>query len=263
MWLLGAPLSANVSVAIITLNEADRIADCLRSVAFAKDVVVVDGGSTDKTPEIAESLGARVMREPWRGFAAQKQFAVDQCRNDWVLILDADERVSAEAVALLDQAVSREGKAVAAYSFKRRNYLYGRWIKHSGWWPDRIVRLVRKDLGRFSKRFVHEQWLADGAVEALDACIDHFSFRCCSDLVAKMERYSSLGAQDLRQGGRRVSTLTPGLRGAWTFFQTYFLQLGLMDGYEGFLIAVMNGGGTFLKYAKLLELLRQEDGLGS
>jgi (heptosyl)LPS beta-1,4-glucosyltransferase len=263
LCLLRGPLSANVSVAIITLNEADRIADCLRSVTFAGDVVVVDGGSTDKTPEIAESLGARVLREPWRGFAAQKQFAVDQCRNDWVLILDADERVSAEAVAFIDQAVSQEGKAIAAYSFKRRNYLYGRWIKHSGWWPDRIVRLVRKDAGRFSKRAVHEQWVAGGAVEALDACIEHFSFRCCSDLVAKMERYSSLGAEDLLKEGRRANSLTPALHGAWTFFQTYFLHLGLMDGYGGFLIAVMNGGGTFLKYAKLLELLREREVLGS
>jgi (heptosyl)LPS beta-1,4-glucosyltransferase len=263
LCLLRGHLSANVSVAIITLNEADRIADCLQSVAFAKDVVVVDGGSTDKTPEIAESLGAKVLREPWRGFAAQKQFAVNQCRNDWVLILDADERISAEASVLIDQAISQEGKAVAAYSFKRRNYLYGRWIKRSGWWPDRVVRLVRKDLGRFSNRAVHEQWVADGVVEALDACIEHFSFRCCSDLVAKMELYSSLGAEDLLKEDRRATPLTPVLRGAWTFFQTYFLQLGIMDGFEGFLIAVMNGGGTFLKYAKLLELLREREVLGS
>jgi glycosyltransferase involved in cell wall biosynthesis len=254
-------LSANVSIAIITLNEADRIADCLQSVAFARDVVVVDSGSTDKTPEIAASLGARVLREPWRGFAAQKQFAVDQCQNNWVLILDADERVSAEAAVLIDQAVSQEGKTVAAYSFKRRNYLYGRWIKRSGWWPDRIVRLVRKDAGRFSQRAVHEQWVAEGAVEAWDVCIEHFSFRCCSDLVAKMERYSTLGAQDLLKEGRHANSLTPALHGAWTFFQTYFLQLGLMDGYGGFLIAVMNAGGAFLKYAKLLELLWNKKGL--
>lgn len=252
-------MSAKLSVAIITKDEGDRIAECLRSVAFADEVIVVDAHSTDDTVKIANFFGAKVFLETWRGFGAQKQFAVDQCRNEWVLILDADERLSKDSIAVIEQMIAHEESAIAAYSFKRRNYLYGRWVRHSGWWPDRVVRLVRKDKGQFSNRPVHEQWITSGPVRALGVCIEHYSFRCCSDIVAKMERYSTLGAEVLLQeGSKRSGAFTPGLCGIWTFFQTYFLQLGILDGFEGFLIAAMNAGGTFLKYAKLRELLKKD-----
>jgi (heptosyl)LPS beta-1,4-glucosyltransferase len=250
----GEHLGGSLSVAIITKNEEERLPDCLRSIAFADDVVVVDCRSVDNTVQIASSLGARVFVERWRGFAGQKQFAVDQCRHDWVLILDSDERIPEETAKVIQREMARTARMVSAYSFKRKNYLHGRWIKRCGWWPDRIVRLVNKNEGRFSERAVHERWLPDGKVKGLDACIEHVSFRNCSELVAKMESYSNLSAEELFQKGTRVNVMTPVFHGLWMFVMTYFFQLGILEGFEGFLISTMNAGGSFLKYVKLREM---------
>jgi glycosyltransferase involved in cell wall biosynthesis len=242
-----------LSVAIIARNEEERLPDCLRSVRFADDVVVVDSGSVDNTVQIAKSFGARVFVREWMGFSGQKQFAVDQCRHDWVLILDADERVPEETAILIQREVAAEAQVASAFSIKRKNLLYGRWIEHCGWWPDRIVRLVNKNDGRFDGRAVHEKWLSRGNVGKLDVFIEHRSFRNCSELVDKMENYSSLAAEELFKKGQRANATTPVFHGVWMFIKTYFLEMGLLDGFEGFLISCMNAGGSFLKYAKLRE----------
>ena len=243
-----------LSTAIITRNEEERLPDCLRSLHFADDVVVVDSGSVDSTIQIASFFGARVFLQEWRGFSGQKQFAVDQCRHDWVLILDADERVPEETAMVIQREMARKAKMVSAFSFKRKSYLYGRWIKHCGWWPDRIVRLVNRNEGLFDGRTVHEKWLPHGKVKKLDACIEHMSFRNCSELVAKMESYSNLSAEELFRKGIRVNAMTPVFHGLWMFIKTYFMQLGILDGFEGILISTMNAGGSFLKYSKLREM---------
>jgi glycosyltransferase involved in cell wall biosynthesis len=246
-----------LSVAIITKNEAERLPGCLRSLSFSDEIVVVDSGSLDDTVRIAESFGARVLVETWRGYAAQKQFAVEQCRHKWVLVLDADERVPAATAKLIVGQLARNNPAIAAYSFKRKNYLHGRWIRHCGWWPDRIVRLVDRTRGAFDGRPVHERWITDEEVRDLDACIEHVSFRRYSDLVSKMETYSNLSSRELFERDQPVSALTPVLHGAWMFLKTYLLELGFLEGFDGFTISIMNAGGSFLKYAKLRELKEQ------
>lgn len=248
-----------LSVAVITLNEEERLPSCLKSVSFADEIVVVDSGSTDRTVEIAGSMGARVISEPWRGFSGQKQFAVDSCSNDWVLILDADERVPADTKEAVLQALYSRDEKVTAFSFPRKNYLHGRWIRHCGWWPDRILRLVDRRHGNFDGRAVHESWLTQGRKQPLGSPIEHLSFRSYSEMVAKMELYSDLAARSMYDSGRKSGPLTPQLHGLWMFFRTYVLELGVLDGFDGFMISVMNAGGSFFKYAKLRELTLNEE----
>jgi (heptosyl)LPS beta-1,4-glucosyltransferase len=248
--------SKPLSIAIITKDEEERLSVCLESLGFADEVLVVDSGSTDGTVRVAKSFGARVLVEKWRGFSAQKQFAVDQCLHPWVLILDADERVPEETARAIRQALAGQGSTVSAYSFRRKNYLHGRWIRHCGWWPDRVVRLVDRRRGRFDGRPVHEQWLTEGSIQKLDAFIEHFSFKNYSQLVAKMERYSNLASRELFEKKTAANTLTPISHSLWMFIKTYFLELGVLDGFDGLVIAIMNAGGSFLKYAKLKEMLK-------
>jgi len=243
-----------VAVAIIAQDEEERLPACLKSVSFADDVVVVDSGSRDRTVVLAESAGARVFVEPWKGFSAQKQLAVDRCAHDWVLILDADERVPEETAVTIRRVLESGGASAGAYSFRRRNFFHGRWIRHAGWWPDRIVRLVDRRKGAFDGREVHERWLTRGQEIALDAVIDHHSFRDFSEMMEKMERYSSLAARSLFEEKQSAGPLAPALHGLWMFLRTYLLERGALDGFEGLMISVMNAGGSFLKYAKLREL---------
>jgi len=244
-----------ISIAIITKNEEERLPDCLRSVAFADDILVVDSGSDDRTVQVAQSFGARILSEPWRGYSDQKQFAVDQCLHDWVLILDADERVPEKTAVEIGGVLRHSKGKFAAFSFRRKNYLHGRWIRRCGWWPDRIVRLVNRRRGRFDGRPVHEKWVPEGEVMALDAVIEHISFRKFSDLVSKMETYSNLSAEELAGRKARVNALAPLTHGIGMFLKTYFFELGLLDGFDGLVISVMNAGGSFLKYAKLREMI--------
>jgi glycosyltransferase involved in cell wall biosynthesis len=245
---------AKISVAVIAFNEADRLAECLRSVHWADDIVVVDSGSTDETPAIARSMGCRVYHQPFAGFGRQKQSAVDRCRNAWVLILDADERMPADSAEQLPAAIASAGDDVAAFSFRRKNYLHGRWIRRCGWWPDTVVRLVCKERGRFSGDSVHERWLADGRVAALSDAIEHHSFRDYADMIAKLQHYSTLGARQLAERGATVRWWQPTTHGLWTFFQVFVLKFGFLCGLDGFIISLLNAGGSFMKYAKCWEI---------
>jgi (heptosyl)LPS beta-1,4-glucosyltransferase len=246
--------SIKLSAAIITRNEEERLPDCLKSASFADEILVVDSGSTDGTIGLAKSYGARVLVEKWRGFSEQKQFAVDHCNHDWVLILDADERIPEETARTIAMEMARQESHTSAFSFRRKNYLHDRWIRHCGWWPDRTVRLVNRKEGRFDGRPVHERWITPGRVKGLDAAIEHRSFRHYSEMVAKMELYSNLASKELFEQNVRAGTMTPITHGLWMFFRTYLLEWGFLDGFNGFLISVMNAGGSFLKYAKLKEL---------
>ena len=176
-----------LSIAIITKNEEERLADCLRSVSFAQEIIVIDSGSTDNTVDIAKTHGARVFIEEWQGFSAQKQLAVDHCQNDWVLIVDADERIPAKTAHTISTLIQQENHRISAYSFRRKNYLHGRWIKYCGWWPNPVVRLVDKRKGSFDGRAVHESWQTAGTIEGLEAEIDHLSFRNYSELISSSD----------------------------------------------------------------------------
>jgi len=255
-------LDMSFSVAIVTQDEEDRLPDCLKSVSFADEVVVVDSGSRDNTVGIARSFGCRVLTETWRGYAKQKQFAVDNCSNDWVLILDSDERIPWETAREIKELLSPSEHDFAAYSFLRKNFFHNRWIRHCGWWPDRIVRLVDRRRGRFSDHLVHESWISEGSIKKLGVTIEHRSFRNYSDLIHKLETYSTLAAQEMLKGGKRAGALSPLSHGIWMFLRTYLLELGVLEGFDGFIISALNGGGSFMKYAKLREAKAYGQSLG-
>jgi glycosyltransferase involved in cell wall biosynthesis len=243
-----------LSVAIITKNEEERLPDCLKSVHFADEIVVIDSESTDRTVEIAKSLGARVIIEPWKGYALQKQSAVDQCLFDWVLILDADERIPTATSEIILNTLGSQVEKIDAFGFRRKNFLHGKWIKHCGWYPEYIIRLVNRKRGSFIDRSVHERWITEGTVKRLDADIEHISFRNYSEMITKMQNYSTLAAKELFNNKKTSNSFSPFIHGTWMFFRTYILELGFLDGFDGLMISNMNAGGSFLKYAKLKEL---------
>ncbi len=249
----------SLSVAIVAQDEEDRISDCLKSVSFADEVLVVDSGSQDQTVSIAEFYGCIVISKKWMGYAQQKQYAVDSCCNDWVLILDADERLPRETAGQIDQIIETSQQGVSAYSFSRKNFFRNRWIRHCGWWPDRVVRMVDRRQGHFSDNLVHERWIPNGPVKDLDLTIEHRSFRNYSDLVHKMQTYSTLSAQEMLNRGKNVRWWSPFSHGFWMFIRTYVLEMGMMAGFDGFMISLFNAGGSFMKYAKLRESLIHGD----
>lgn len=249
--------SSPLSVAIITRDEAENLPSCLESVAFARQIVVVDSGSTDGTVKIAEDFGCDVYREAWRGFGPQKQAAIDRCKMPWVLVLDADERIPPETSVVIGKIVDGAGMA-AGYSFPRRNYFQGRWIRHAGWWPDRVVRLFKKGSGEMTGAKVHEAVTVNGLVEPLDAPIDHFTESRLEKIAAKINRYSTIGAEEAFEAGRRATFAGAFLRAGVTFGQDYLLRGGFLDGQQGLTLAVTDSVNKFFKYAKLAELSRKE-----
>jgi glycosyltransferase involved in cell wall biosynthesis len=246
-----------LSVAMIVKDEARNLPDCLRSVAFARQIVVVDSGSGDETLRIASDFGCEVFSEAWRGFGPQKQFAVEQCREAWILVLDADERIPPETARVIRQIVSAPSGSAAGYSFPRKNFFQGRWIRHAGWWPDRVVRLFRRGQGRLTEAAVHEAIAVAGQVETLEVPIEHRTEGDLGRIIRKIDRYSTLGAEQAFAEGRRCSIGSACLRAGFTFFQDYLLRGGLLDGPQGLTLAVTDAVNKFFKYAKLSELSRR------
>ena len=240
-----------LSVAIITKNEEIKLPDCLKSVSFADDIVVVDSGSSDNTVKIAREFGCRVFVEDWKGYGPQKNSAVGKCMHDWVLIIDADERITVEAKEVIQKVLERP--AADAYSFKRKNYLHGRWLKHSGSWPDRQIRLANRTKGLF-RSVIHEKWVTEGHLIDLNACIEHYAFSNYSDMIETLNEYSTVIARELFASGRRANLLTPFCHGVAMFLKIYLLEKGFLDGLDGLVTALLKGVGIFFKYAKLLEL---------
>ena len=243
-----------LSVAIITKNEELRLPDCLKSVEFADEVVVVDSGSTDRTVEIARDFGCRVFVEEWKGDGRQKDSAVNKCSHDWVLVLDADERLSEEARRDVVRVIAAQDSA-DAYSLPRKCYFHGKWIKHGGWWPDRVVRLFRKSKGCYLG-ITHGNWSSTGTTRQLDSCIDHYSFVDYEDMLKRLNSYSSFRAQELFDEQAGASFTGAVLHGFSMFFKSYFLKLAILDGLDGLVIASTKAGGSFFKYAKMVERQR-------
>jgi glycosyltransferase involved in cell wall biosynthesis len=238
-----------LSAIVIARNEAKNIAACLDSLAFCDEWIVVDGGSEDATAKLAEGMGARVtVASEWRGFGPQKNLALSLASGDWVLSVDADERISEKLAAEIRQAVS-EGLA-DAYEMPRLSTFCGRPMRHSGWYPDYVLRLFRRERARFSDDLVHERVICDGKVARLKEPLTHHPVERLEDSLSRMDRYSTARAQMIEDSGRRVSFFTGILRGWWTFIQTYFIRLGFLDGREGFLLAIANAEGTYYRYMK-------------
>jgi glycosyltransferase involved in cell wall biosynthesis len=242
-----------LSVAIIAKDEAQNLPACLESVGFAEQIVVVDSGSTDGTAEIAKNFGCQVFNEPWRGFGAQKQFAIDRCTHPWVLLLDADERVPAVTASTIRNIVDADSEETAGYSFPRKNFFQGRWIRHL-WGKDRVVRLFRKTRGRMTEARVHEAVEVKGPVNALDVPLEHYTESSLSKLLLKLDHYTTLGAQEAYEGGKRASVWTAAGVAFFAFLQSYFLKRGFLDGVQGLTLSVAESVSRFFKYAKLSEL---------
>ena len=237
-----------ISAIVITKNEADNIAACLASVAFCDERIVVDCGSEDDTVRIAEAAGARVMFHAWEGFGAQKNFALSLAQGDWVLSIDADERVTPALKAEIEAAIA-SGQA-DGYEMPRRSTFCGRQMRYSGWYPDYVLRLFRRGRARFADRLVHEGVVCDGSVARLAEPLVHNSIPSLEDALAKIDRYSTAGAAMLVSEGRRVWFITGIARGWFAFLRTYVLQLGFLDGREGLLAAVYNAENTYYRYMK-------------
>jgi glycosyltransferase involved in cell wall biosynthesis len=244
-----------VSAVIITKNEEKNLPDCLKSVFFANDIVVVDSVSTDMTVKIARDSGCRVFIEEWKGDGPQKNSAVDKCKYEWVLVVDADERIPKETAHEIIRIIN-DLESADAYSFPRRNYFKGRWIKYCGWWPDRITRLVKKSKGRFTATVHHGKWETSGILKKVDVPIDHYSYRDYSDMIALLNPKSTNMAKELFDAGIRANIFTPFIHGIAMFIKVYIIRLGFLNGFDGFVIALTRACGTFFKYAKLLELQR-------
>jgi glycosyltransferase involved in cell wall biosynthesis len=239
-----------VSVVIVTKDEEVNIEDALRSAADVQEIVVVDSFSTDRTVEICRQYTDRIYPHEWRGYARQKQLAVDLAQGPWVLILDADERITAELRAEIARILTDTD--CDGFSMPRRNYFLGKWIRHSGWWPDRTLRLFRKDRGRLEDREVHEKVVVSGKVGQLDAPLEHHTYRTISDYVRRMETYSSLAAAQIRKK-ERPGALSLVIKPLFTFFRMYLIRRGFLDGMHGLILACLYSCYTFLKYAKAWE----------
>ena len=242
-----------ISGTIIARDEERNIARAIQSLGFCDEVIVVDSGSSDQTIEIAESLRARVLKNQWPGYAAQKNFAADSASNDWVLSIDADEAVSpklaTEIAGLKENALS-----FAGYDFPRLARYCGRWIRHSGWYPDRKVRLYRRDAGRWVGDYVHESVRLSGPVGHLNGDLLHYTCDNLQQHRTNLERYTDLAALEIRSTGRSVPAWRLVLGPGFSFVKSYLLQLGFLDGREGFTIARMAALYAFLKNSKARHL---------
>lgn len=248
-------METRLSVAIITLNEERNLAECLASVAFADEIVVVDGGSHDRSCEIARAAGARVIEAPdWQGFGVQKNRAIAACSGDWVLSIDADERVPPKLRDEIQTALSNS--AFDVYEIPRSSYYCGRFMRHSGWWPDHVRRLFRRGTARFSPVPVHESLETDRNVGRLHHPIEHWSYRTMEQVLDKVNHYSSLSAPMVIQRGHRPTIMTAVLHGVSAFIRTYILRRGFLDGSHGFMLAVSNAEGSYYRYIKAMLLDR-------
>jgi glycosyltransferase involved in cell wall biosynthesis len=251
-----------LSVIIITKNEAANIQACLDSVAFANEWIIVDSGSTDGTVELARAAGATVISTPdWPGFGAQKNRALDAAAGDWILSLDADERIPA---ALRDEILAViNGPAGDSYALPRLSSYCGHFIRHSGWHPDYIVRLFRRGAGRFSDDLVHESVIVSGVSGKLKTPMIHYSYVDDDAYLRKLGQYSTLGAQQAYAAGKR-STLGKAILHAFTaFLRSFIFKRGFLDGRGGLMVAISTAESTYHKYFKLMllsEAARKRDG---
>jgi glycosyltransferase involved in cell wall biosynthesis len=247
-----------VSVVLITLNAARQLEACLASVStFADEIVLVDSGSTDNTTEIAEQFGAKVIQQRWLGFGAQKQFAVEQARNDWVLCLDADERVSGNLQASIIQLLATQPSHLA-YRFPRCNKFLGRYLRHGEGYPDWSLRLFNRRFAHWSDDEVHEKVLVNGAVGQLSGDLLHDSAETIDSYLSKQNRYTSLAAEEALAKGKKATAIQLLLSPAVRFFKFYFLRQGFRDGIPGLVHILIGCFNSFCKYAKMLEKQRTE-----
>ena len=242
-----------LSVILITHNEEANIEACLRSVQWADEIVIVDSYSQDKTVSICRRFTEKCDQIRWMGFGQMKNAALDRATEEWVLSIDADERVTPELAREIRQAIEEAGNKVG-FCVPRRAWFLGKWIRHCGWYPGHVLRLFRRDAGRFQEKRVHEGVLVQGSTGVLKHDLLHYTDRDLAHYFDKFHRYTTLAAQDLYQVGRRARPGDLILRPMAIFLKMYFIRAGFLDGLQGLILSGLSAGYVFTKYAKLWEL---------
>tara|TARA_R110002110_G_scaffold121431_2_gene297202 strand:+ start:35453 stop:36214 length:762 start_codon:yes stop_codon:yes gene_type:complete len=243
-----------LSVTIICKNEVRNIRACLESVKWADEIVVLDSGSSDGTLDIVKEYTDKVVQTDWPGFGIQKNRALDKASHDWILSIDADERISPELQTSIKTILKQDPSDISAFKILRRSSYCGRFLKHGNWKRDYCIRLFQKNKARFKEVPVHENLIVQGQVQKIDGLMIHESFRTLDEVITKMNHYSSLSSEERFQKGQRGG-LGKAIRHAlWNFFYGYIFRGGFLDGREGFMLAISNAEGTFYRYAKLMYL---------
>jgi len=246
---------SRISVTIIAWNEEERLRACLESAAWADEIIVIDAESSDKTVQVAREFTDKIWVRPWPGFAAQKNFALEQATGEWILSLDADERVTPELRERIGSLIRANGPA-DGYSLPRRNLFWGAWVRHGGLYPDYQLRLFRRGSGQFVDSAVHESVTVQGLVETVAEPLLHHSYRGLEDFVTRSNRYSTLAAAELIKRGGRPGLVDLALRPLGRFVSMYVMRGGFLDGWRGFVLAVLYANYVFLRTAKAWEASR-------
>ncbi len=246
--------SPKLSVVIITFNEEKNIRQCLESVKGMDEIIVVDSFSNDKTVEICREYTGKVIQQKWLGYVAQKQFALEQACGEWIMLLDADERISPEASVEIKSKILLGSPSVNGFIFPRHSFYLGRWINHGGWYPDYKLRLVRKGFARWGGEDPHDKLILNGKAEFLQGEILHYVYTEISHQLKTVNSFSQITVEQWNKKGKKSNLFQLFFRPPIKFFETYFYKRGFLDGMPGFLIAVITSFYVFFKFAKLWEL---------
>ncbi len=245
-------MAIKLSLIIIAKNEESQISKFLESVKWVDEIIVLDSGSTDKTVSICKEFTPHVFETDWQGFGIQKQRALEKATGDWVLSMDADEIISPQLRAEIEHAINQN--QFDAFLLPRLSSYCGKFIKHGGWYPDYILRLFRREIARFTDDIIHEHAVVEGKIGKLTAPILHESYSDFSEVLEKVNSYSTLQAQKLASHDVKSSLSKAIFRALWKFIQTYFVKAGFLDGMHGLMLAISSAEGVYYKYLKLLEL---------
>ena len=248
-----------ISACIITYNEEKNIRRCLESLKWVEEVIVVDSMSSDSTVSLCREFSVSVIQKSWEGHVKQKNFAIAQASNDWILSLDADERVTPELREEIERCLSEESNRVDGYYFRRHSYYLGKWINHGGWYPDYKLRLFKKSRGKWGGKDPHDKVILEGTTKYLKAELHHFVYQNLSHQIQTVDNFSTITAHGLDSEGERFTVSKLLSRPPLKFLGTYFLKKGFLDGIPGLIISVVSSFYVFLRYAKLWEKQRQDN----
>ena len=248
------PDRLKISACVTAGNEEEKIAACLASLEWCDEVVVVDSFSQDKTYEISKQYTALVFQHPWEGYIAQKNYIRSLARHPWILFVDADEVVSDDLRAEIEREFTADPGETVGYRFPRMVHYLGKWIRHGEWYPDIKLRLFRKDCGHSEGHEPHDRVVVNGPVKTLRSPLYHFTYDNLADHIHTLNRFSSISASEKFSRGEKFCWCDLLFRPPWRFCKSYLVKRGLLDGRQGFIIALMSAFGVFVKYAKLMEL---------